>query len=79
MDEKFRFSTAGMQQSELFFYEDNPRIYSIVHSGTDRPSQAEIERRLSDMDHVKRLIRGYTGKRRFDRPTDRTTRSQHRS
>ncbi len=46
-----------MQQSELFFYEDNPRIYSIVHSGTDRPSQAEIERRLSDMDHVKRLIR----------------------
>ena len=46
-----------VRQSELRFYEDNPRIYSIVHSGNDTPSQAEIERRLSDMDHVKQLIR----------------------
>lgn len=45
-----------MQQSELLFYEDNPRVYSIVHGGGDRPSQAEIERRLSELDHVKRLI-----------------------
>lgn len=43
-------------QAELRFYEDNPRIYSIVRRDTGRPSQSEIERRLSDMDHVKQLF-----------------------
>lgn len=43
-------------QSSLKFYEDNPRIYSIIRKNTGSPSQAEIEARLSDMDHVKQLI-----------------------
>ena len=43
-------------QSDLKFYEDNPRIYSIIRKNAGRPSQSEIEARLSDMEHVRQLI-----------------------
>ena len=45
-----------MAQSELRFYVDNPRIYSIVHASDEKPTQIEIEERLKQMDHVKQLI-----------------------
>lgn len=51
-----RVSDRLIHQSELMFYEDNPRIYTIVNRAADRPSQLEIEQRLLDMDHVKKLI-----------------------
>ena len=41
----------------LRFYEDNPRIYSIVRRNGYTPSQEEIHRRLSEMDRVRQLIR----------------------
>jgi len=45
-----------LPQAELLFYPENPRLYSIIHSGDDEPSQAVIEKRLSVMDHVKQLV-----------------------
>lgn len=42
--------------ADLSFYPDNPRIYSFIQSHHDEPSQEEIHRRLSRMDHVKQLI-----------------------
>lgn len=45
-----------MRQSDLRFYVDNPRIYSIVRRDEVSPTQGEIERRLQMMDHVKQLI-----------------------
>ena len=42
-------------QSELSFYPENPRIYSIVMQGGGEPSQDLIYTKLSRMDHVKKL------------------------
>lgn len=44
-----------LNQSELYFYEENPRIYSITHSDGDPPTQIKIEEALKKMDHVKKL------------------------
>ena len=41
---------------ELSFYPDNPRIYSFIQRQDAVPSQDEIHKRLSRMDHVKQLI-----------------------
>lgn len=42
-------------QNELLFYEENPRIYSIINSDGNMPSQEGIEEILTTMDHVKQL------------------------
>jgi hypothetical protein len=44
-----------MRQTDLCFYTDNPRVYSILN-GDEEASQAEIERRLGAMEHVKALV-----------------------
>jgi hypothetical protein len=44
-----------MRQTQLQFYTENPRVYSILN-GEEEASQAEIERRLSSVDHVKALV-----------------------
>ena len=41
--------------SELKFWVDNPRIYSIVHATREPLSQSEIEKELRKRDHVKEL------------------------
>ena len=41
---------------DLSFYPENPRIYSLIQSPGVEPSQEEIHKRLSRMDHVKQLI-----------------------
>ena len=41
---------------DLSFYPDNPRIYSFIQRQDAVPSQDEIHKRLSRMDHVKQLI-----------------------
>ncbi|MBN2031586.1 ParB-like nuclease domain-containing protein [bacterium] len=45
-----------LPQAELKFYPENPRIYTIIYSGDEEPSQSEIENRLIEMDHVKQLV-----------------------
>jgi len=45
-----------MRVSDLRFFKDNPRIYSLVYSGEDDPSQEDIEKRLCELDHVHQLM-----------------------
>ena len=40
----------------LSFYAENPRIYSLIQKPGVEPSQNEIHKSLSKMDHVKQLI-----------------------
>lgn len=44
-----------MNQCELQFYEDNPRVYSILRANGSTPTQDEIEEKLTSMDHVRQL------------------------
>ena len=49
-------SGGGYETSRVAVLPDNPRVYSIVRAAEQEPTQAEIERRLSLMDHVKQLV-----------------------
>ena len=49
-------STTTLPQAELRFFVDNPRVYSILRVDGEEPSQADIERKLLEMDHVKALV-----------------------
>ena len=52
---EFEVKERIINQNELLFYEENPRIYSILQS-TDEPiTQESIEKILSNMEHVKQL------------------------
>lgn len=44
-----------LNQADLLFYVDNPRVYSVLRTKGDNPSQQEIEEVMVDMDHVKQL------------------------
>lgn len=48
--------TSTIAQKDLRFFVDNPRVYSILRIDGEEPSQADIERKLLEMDHVKSLI-----------------------
>ena len=48
--------TTMLRQADLHFFVDNPRVYSILRSDGAEPSQADIERKLLEMDHVKALL-----------------------
>lgn len=45
-----------LPQSELRFFVENPRVYSILRVDGGEPSQKDIEHKLIEMDHVKALI-----------------------
>ena len=45
-----------MNQQELLFYVDNPRVYSALReNGNENPTQQEIEAKMRSMEHVKEL------------------------
>lgn len=44
-----------LNQADLKFYVDNPRVYSVLRSQTETPSQKEIEEIMTNMEHVKQL------------------------
>lgn len=44
-----------LNQCELLFYEDNPRVYSILRANGTTPTQNEIQSKMVSMDHVKQL------------------------
>ena len=48
--------TGLVNQQELRFYPENPRIYSVLRSEGENPSQEEIQERLLKRDHVKHLV-----------------------
>lgn len=52
---EFETEQREFNQYELCFYEENPRVYSIIHSDEEAPSQQRIEEALIKMEHVKQL------------------------
>lgn len=44
-----------MNQCELLFYEENPRVYSALRADGSTPTQEIIEDKMTSMDHVKQL------------------------
>jgi hypothetical protein len=45
-----------LNQIDLSFYPENPRVYSIIYNDGTIPSQEEIQKKLASMDHVKQLV-----------------------
>ena len=52
---EFEVTEKQLNQCELLFYEDNPRVYSILRANGGTPTQKEIEEKMTSMDHVKQL------------------------
>ena len=52
---EYEVNEIQLNQSELFFYEDNPRVYSALRADGMVPSQDMIESKLKEMEHVKQL------------------------
>ena len=42
---EFEVTEKQLNQCELLFYEDNPRVYSILRANGGTPTQKEIEER----------------------------------
>lgn len=53
--EEVPFKACYLPQLQLRFYPENPRIYSVVFTGDEEPSQEDIQERLEERDHVKEL------------------------
>lgn len=52
----FQVNEIVMNQQDLVFYVDNPRVYSVIReNGNDNPSQHDIELYMRSMEHVKEL------------------------
>ena len=51
----FTVEDTELPQASLKFYIDNPRVYSVLRNINDEPTQEEIEKLMTDMDHVKQL------------------------
>lgn len=44
-----------LNQAELKFYTENPRVYSVLNSADIEPTQEEIEEHMCKLEHVKQL------------------------
>lgn len=49
--------TMHLPVAKLKFYEDNPRIYSLIRQENEAPTQQEIFTKLFELDHVRALVR----------------------
>lgn len=55
-DRSFLVREEDLPVRDLKFYEDNPRVYSMLHNSYgDVPTQEDIEEYMSGMEHVKEL------------------------
>lgn len=53
---EFQTREEEMNQLDLLFYVDNPRVYSILReNGNENPSQTEIETLMRTTENVKEL------------------------
>ena len=53
--QEFEVEETLVDQCELLFYEDNPRVYSALRADGASPTQEAIEAKMISMDHVKQL------------------------
>lgn len=51
----FEVTLAELSQSDLKFYPENPRVYSVLNSAGAEPTQDQIEELMCKLDHVKQL------------------------
>ncbi len=52
---EYEVSEVQLNQCELLFYEENPRVYSALRADRSTPTQEVIEDKMTSMDHVKQL------------------------
>lgn len=52
---EYEVSEVQLNQCELRFYEENPRVYSALRADGSAPTQEIIEEKMTSMDHVKQL------------------------
>lgn len=52
---EYEVSEVQLNQCELLFYEENPRVYSALRADGSTPTQEVIEEKMISMDHVKQL------------------------
>ena len=52
---EYEVSEVQLDQCELLFYEENPRVYSALRADRSTPTQEVIEEKMTSMDHVKQL------------------------
>lgn len=53
---EFQVTEMQIDQQELLFYVDNPRVYSALReNGNENPTQSEIEEKMRSMEHVREL------------------------
>ena len=54
-NQEIPIKVGNLSQADLKFYPENPRVYSVVCTNGQEPSQEEIQRTLCDMEHVRQL------------------------
>ncbi|MGE0356508.1 MAG: hypothetical protein AB7P08_06275 [Burkholderiales bacterium] len=55
-NKKIPVKLAEVPQADLKFYLENPRLYTLVRRDGQEPTQEEIAKELSKMEHVKQLV-----------------------
>lgn len=53
--EKYKVKKGELEQSKLNFFPENPRVYSVLNIGNEKPSQEKIEEIMCRDDRVKQL------------------------
>lgn len=53
--EKYQVKKCELEQSKLKFFPENPRVYSVLNIGDEKPSQEQIEEIMCRDDRVKQL------------------------
>jgi hypothetical protein len=51
----YEIENCELNQADLKFYTENPRVYSVLNIDGTEPSQEEIEDHMCNLDHVKQL------------------------
>lgn len=53
--EKYKVIKCELEQSKLKFFPENPRVYSALNIGNEKPSQEQIEEVMCNDDRIKQL------------------------
>ena len=53
--ESYSIKRCEIEQKKLLFFPENPRVYSVLNSSDEKPSQEIIEKIMCKSDHVKQL------------------------
>ena len=51
----YKVQIVELNQADLKFYPENPRVYSVLNINGEEPSQDDIEDYMCGMEHVKQL------------------------